>query len=86
MKRGKIRRETYELTAEEVSQLENLRGWPGVAFDFWRKVATRLGVDPKTIIHDFIDRRKFTGLPAGHGKWWCFPIPLECLKRPPAGA
>lgn len=80
--RAKLARKVYELTPQEALELKHLRDAPCVAFEFWRKVAARLDVDPETILaHPCGDRSKFTALPFGHGKWWCWPSPLEC--KPP---
>lgn len=79
-----LRRKTYELTIEECEDLERLRrDVPGVAFTFWRKAAARRDLDYKTILgHAGGIRSKFTALPMGHGKHWCWPIPLACKRKP----
>ncbi len=85
MKRPALRRKTYDLTPEELSDLDRLRrDIPGVAFSFWRKVAARRDLDPKTILGGGI-RSKFTALPFDHGKHWCWPIPLACSHKPKDG-
>jgi hypothetical protein len=76
----KLQRKAYDLTPEEAYELDHLRDVSGVAFPFWRRVASRCDVDPGTIISVTGNRYKFTALPICHGKWWCWPSPLECQK------
>jgi hypothetical protein len=80
--RPKLARKTYELTPQEASELRSLREVPGEAFKFWKRVAERCVVDPSTIIGITNNRSKFTALPFGHGKWWCWPSALECAHKP----
>ncbi len=66
------------LTEDAWHKFGRLAPFVGAAFDFWREVAEKRGLDSGSIISD---GKMFTGLPSGHGKHWCFPIPLKC-KRP----
>lgn len=52
------------------------------ARDWWGQVAHLNGIDPGSIIHSSIDSTKFTALPIGHGKHWCWPSPLQMIVRP----
>lgn len=74
-------RRKYTLSETELKQFRALRYHPfqNMAFNFWAKVANARGLDPKSIISA---GETFTGLPVGHGKHWCFPIPLKCNKAP----
>ena len=74
-------RQKFELTHQELLDFQRLRPILGAAAAFWGKVAASRGLDPKSIISD---APKYTGLPKGHGKQWCFPAPLKCPK-PPVG-
>ena len=72
-------RQTFELNYEEHSRFDQLNPVVGVAMSFWAGVAKARGLDPKSIISDGY---RFSGLPAGHGKHWCFPSKL-CMKKLP---
>lgn len=80
-------RPAYELTPEEWQRFKAERNsrWPrpDFAFDFWKEVARARGLDYRTIIGNPDAPRTFTGLPRGHGKPWCWPMPLRCEKPPP---
>jgi hypothetical protein len=71
-------REHHSLTAQEMGQFKWLKPEPGEAIEFWGGVAHRRGLDYTTLI---TEAPKFSGLPYGHGKDWCFPIRLKCKKR-----
>jgi hypothetical protein len=34
-----------ELTEHEVSRLDSLRQWPGMAWDLWKEIGARAGID-----------------------------------------
>lgn len=72
-------RQSHQLSDLESKQFYNLRPFPGDAWSFWRRAASVRGLDPETLI---TKGEVFSGLPVGHGKHWCFPIPLECKGRP----
>jgi hypothetical protein len=69
----------FELSFAEVRERQRLLPNPGVLIEFWAKVANARSVDRKTIISEGI---KFSALPLGHDKHWCWPIPLKCKKKP----
>ena len=72
-------RNTYELTPAEFGQFRWLEPEPGVAIEFWAKVAKARGLDYTTIVSD---GKTFTAMPLGHGKQFCWPLKLKCSKRP----
>ena len=74
-------RRAFVLTAHEQDQLNRLRSAPGEAFEFWKAIAAKLGVDYRTVIGT--DEQNFSALPVGHGKHWCFPYSLACKSRRP---
>lgn len=84
--RSKLTRKTYDLTAEETAEFRRLRDFPGVGLAFWRRVAATRGLDPETVITVGREPLKFTALPVGHGKWWCWPSALECRHKPQEAA
>ena len=49
---------------------------------FWRGLAFARGLDPVTVIGNDNDPARFTALPLGHGKHWCWPAALQ-VKKPP---
>lgn len=75
-------RRVFKLTDEEILRFERLPPIQGAAFDFWDKVAETRGLDPKTFIYHGVTRYEFSGLPLGHGKYWCWPMPLACKHIP----
>ena len=81
----KMKRESFTLTPEEVFEFRRLRPLPDEAFEFWRLVAHKRGLDYKTIIGtdtDFTGHVTFTAMSLGHGKQWCWPAPLKCMSPP----
>ena len=72
-------RTKHQLTDVELSKFRRLPPYQNEALSFWRWIAKSRNLDPKTLI---TNGRDFTGLPVGHGKHWCFPIPLKCRKKP----
>ena len=78
------KRQTYDLTPEEVTRLEKLRHElrEGHAFSFWKGVASARGLDYTTILaaweRGFVQRHRFTALPMGWKRAWCYPEPLKC--------
>lgn len=78
-----MKRQPYYLTAEEIKRFEQLRAIEDAAVWFWKGVAIDRGLDPGSLLHDMQLRpQRFTALPAGHGKAWCFPWPLKCAGDP----
>lgn len=70
-------RNAYSLEPDEQLRFDRLK-WTkreGAAVAFWKSVAERRGLDPKTIIT--YEPGTFTALPLGHGKHWCWPSPLR---------
>lgn len=74
-------RNTYTMTEIEVTKFNRLRPFPGEAFTFWKRVAVDRGVDPGSMITEG-HKAKFSALPLNHGKQWCFPFALKCVKKP----
>ena len=72
-------RKTYELLPNEYAQFKRLQPIPGEAVSFWKRMAWIRKLDPETVISS---STKFTALPLGHGKHWCFPVPLLCKYQP----
>lgn len=74
-------RQSFKLSEVELKQHKRLikAPFPGEAWRFWKRVAAARGVDHGSIISR---GEYFTALPIGHGKAWCFPIPLKCSKKP----
>lgn len=71
-------RQAFELTHIELTQFNRLRPIQGEALAFWARVARRRELDPESVISDGL---KFTALPVGHGKHWCWPLALQCKKK-----
>ena len=76
-KKEAIMRKEYTLTDNEFGAFRKLGNYPEEGFDFWRDVARARNLDYKTIIGNVTNQRSFTALPVGHGKHWCFPLPLK---------
>lgn len=72
-------RKTFKLNDGQLAQFKRLRPLQNEAHSFWKGIAKLEGLDPASIISN---APSFSGLPLGHGKPWCFPIPLKCVKRP----
>ena len=75
----KVARVEIKLTRDEWKAFRSLRPVEGAAFAFWDRVARARDIDCRTIIYDGY---KYTGLPNGHKKYWCWPIPLTCKIKP----
>jgi hypothetical protein len=79
-------RKIFELTSEEIGQWKRLpssfnQADGSAALKFWAQVADSRGLDPKSLLGT--DRAsKFSGLPKGHSKHWCYPVSLKCSKPP----
>ena len=69
----------FKLSSEERYRFRRLKSAVGQAFKFWDDVAKARKLDPKTIF--YVDG-EYSGLPIGHKKWWCYPIPLKCTVDP----
>lgn len=74
----KVKRQTFELLEADKRKL-SLYGNPKDIWDFWGSIAFAMGLDPKTII---AEAGKFSGLPLGHGKQWCYPQALQARTKP----
>ena len=72
-------RRKHVLSAEEQREFAALRADPADAWHFWWRAALARGLDPGSLVTAAPD---FTGLPAGHGRHWCWPSPLQCKQRP----
>lgn len=72
-------RNTFALTTTERSEFYRLRALPGEAVEFWQKVAVARGLDPYSVISN---GNTFTALSKGHGKQWCYPLPLKNKRNP----
>ena len=72
-------RKQFELDRFERNRFQSLNPFQDEAFMFWRRVAQVRNLDPESVISN---GNTFTALPIGHGKWWCFPMPLKCKKKP----
>ena len=72
-------RQSFQLTPQEQKRFRRLKPVEGEAMSFWQRAAHVRGMDPETVISN---GRGFTALPYGHGKQWCYPIPLKCKRRP----
>jgi hypothetical protein len=72
-------RKQFELNHVELSQFRRLKPDQGVALAFWARVALSRDLDPESVISNGMT---FTALPQGHGKHWCWPLPLKCKKQP----
>lgn len=70
-------RNSYALTDKEAKKFRSLPPEEGHAWAFWGDVAHSRGLDPYSIIGDTRDGTKFTAMPYGHGKDWCFPLPIK---------
>jgi hypothetical protein len=81
-----MQRERIELTPREMAEYGALAPAPGVAFDFWRRVAAARGLDPATVISEggILGFGMTTALPWGHGRHWCWPSALKMKRRPVA--
>jgi hypothetical protein len=51
-------------------------------FAWWHALGERRGFDATTVIGNGVGG--FTALPRGHGKPWCWPLPLRCKREPEA--
>lgn len=72
-------RTKHQLTPVELGKFNWLRPIQGEALAFWEQVAKVRNLDPKSIVSN---GQNFTALPVGHGKQFCFPVPLKCKKKP----
>jgi len=71
-----LKRVTIALDPQERAEFAQLRGVPGAAYSFWKRVCGCRGLDYATLI-------MFTALPLGHGRQWCWPMPLQSPPVPP---
>jgi hypothetical protein len=83
-KRRQVNRITDRLTPDECEAFRRLIQTRESAWKFWEQVAARRGFDPATILAVDGQPHAFSGLPNGHGKHWCWPAPLHCIKPPAA--
>ena len=80
-----MKREKFKLNDEEIREFKALYPDHKVAFEFWKAVAERRGIDYKSIIGIISTNNintSFTALPLGHGMDWCYPSPLKCSFVP----
>lgn len=80
-----IKREIYQLTDVEFREKQRLPRERDFAWDFWRKVSDRLGIDYNSILPNYAEphsKRSFTALQKGHNKHWCWPLKLKCETDP----
>jgi len=75
-----VERSTHQLSVENIRELKALRPQSQVAFDFWRRLCAKLGLDSKTVIT--YPNYRFSALPLGHDKHWCWPHALGCKTAP----
>ena len=75
-------RKSYHLTPEERRKFKRLKPVEDVAYEFWQEVAWARGLDYETILTTLNDPCRFSALPLGHGKDWCWPIALKCPCPP----
>jgi hypothetical protein len=76
-------REQYHLTPIELRKFNRIPPFQNEALGFWSWVARSRGLDPETVISESNSQQvRFTALPIGHGKAWCYPMPLKCKKKP----
>jgi hypothetical protein len=71
--RGQIR-----LSSEETAAFNRIPPLQGEAWNFWKRVAVLRKLDADTLLWE---NGVVTALPLGHGKQWCYPLPLKCRKR-----
>lgn len=86
-KKDSVKRQTHTLMDQEQLVFGRLRAiyhGAGAAdiWRFWRSVASARGLDPETIIGNLGHPEIFSALPLGHGKHWCWPMPLKCGVNP----
>jgi hypothetical protein len=74
-----MKREVIKLTSEEREAFRKLKPNQGEALNFWFKVALARGLDYKTFMYE---DGYVSGLPWGHGKYWCWPSDLKCRQKP----
>lgn len=74
----RVKRQTFELLELDYNKLKAMNS-PTHIWDFWNSIAFVLALDPKSIIGE---GGKFSGLPVGHGKQWCYPHALQARHRP----
>lgn len=74
-------RNSYSLTDKEVKRFYALHPEEGYAWEFWADVGRSRGLDPYSIIGDIEDREIFTAMPYGHGKDWCYPMPIKNQRK-----
>jgi hypothetical protein len=75
-------RNSYSLTDKETKKFSALPQEEGHAWEFWATVARQRGLDPYSIIGDAEgDGTRFSAMPYGHGKDWCWPMPLKCQRK-----
>lgn len=67
------------LSSQERDSFNDIRPVEGAARTFWRAIAHERGLDPASVMQW---RGRFSGLPAGHDRHWCYPLPLQCRLRP----
>lgn len=77
-----MRRNRFNLTAQEISEFSALRPEPARIWAFWHNAAEGRGLDPATILCDENFPHTFTALPINHDKPWCWPWTLKLNRKP----
>lgn len=76
-------RQLIKLDPKEWSDFHDIRN-EAQAWRFWQAVANERGLDPHSLYSSDGTVQKVSGLPLGHGKHWCWPVPLKCKYDPRA--
>lgn len=78
-----LKRQYFALNSDEIVALRAIQATSPLsgklARDWWRAKAQAAGMDPGSVI---AGQWKWSGLPVGHGKHWCYPVSLACATRP----
>ena len=72
-------RTEISLTKQERQDLRRLQQEPDVAWSFWQTVCDDRDLDYKTVL---LEDLRPSALPKGHGKYWCWPVALQCKDDP----
>ena len=81
----KNERGDYEMNIGEWDAFHRIQPVADAAWEFWRSLGRRYGFDYRTVMSSRVDgyaSRKFTALPLGHTKHWCWPMELKCKNKP----
>jgi hypothetical protein len=72
-----VQRHQFTMSAEQWRAMSSPVSNP---FAILAEICKPLRLDPKSVIH--VSGMVFSALPVGHGKAWCWPLPLKCLYVP----